>query len=377
MVLISMLLKLIAAIIVTVAIYSTILSLIKASHFRLYYHPKGTFPQILSMLPILTTAKYRPPIHLSIGLAQMIYYSFEFIFPKLFKLEFPATTKEDFVYSDGGYSIITTFNVDTPQGKNKLIIFPGFTGSATDVYIRKLALAVMAKGFQPIVVNARGCGGAKLTTPKLCSFASHSDVDEVMEHLGSKYAESKIFALGVSQGASLLTHHLASNKSKVSAAICIATPFELHTCESSCSIIVQHMFGLLAKKLLYNNAKELKLESLVGTSTEKFINTIRTAHDFNTEYMIKTLNYASLREYLTAESCDKWLGKIRVPTLYISSLDDPVVPKNCIPYKCFQQSEYIMLATLPFGGHSNFYHGCKPRQLFPSLVANYLEVINY
>ena len=65
----------------------------------------------------------------------------------------------------------------------------------------------------------------------------------------------------------------------------------------------------------------------------------------------KLYGYKSLNDYYRDASSAFVVEKIRVPTLFLNSLDDPISDKQLIPYKKFSENEYIVLGTTKGGGH--------------------------
>jgi predicted alpha/beta-fold hydrolase len=51
------------------------------------------------------------------------------------------------------------------------------------------------------------------------------------------------------------------------------------------------------------------------------------------------------------------LNKIRIPFLTVQALDDPVLPKEAIPYSEFLMNPYLALITTKVGGHVGWTEG--------------------
>ena len=66
------------------------------------------------------------------------------------------------------------------------------------------------------------------------------------------------------------------------------------------------------------------------------------------------------------------MGGIKTKTLFLSSLDDPVIPACCIPTDVPKWNENVIMATLPFGGHANFYIGNRPQSLNEGICTEFL-----
>ena len=54
-------------------------------------------------------------------------------------------------------------------------------------------------------------------------------------------------------------------------------------------------------------------------------------------------------------SCYHSIPKLKVPTLFINSKDDPVIGEKSIDYDVFKKSEFAVLATTKTGGHLGYH----------------------
>lgn len=79
-----------------------------------------------------------------------------------------------------------------------------------DSYVQWLAHAGAQYGLQPVVFNARGCGGSTLRTPRMFHAARTEDMECVVAHVRERVGpQAKVFAVGVSLGAGILVTYLA------------------------------------------------------------------------------------------------------------------------------------------------------------------------
>jgi len=86
--------------------------------------------------------------------------------------------------------------------------------------------AAYKKGFDVVVVNHRGLGGLKLTTPKLYSSIAIDDFSDAIDFIDKKYPGRKLFALGASLGGNILGNILGyqGEKCKLTAGCVISAP---------------------------------------------------------------------------------------------------------------------------------------------------------
>ena len=64
--------------------------------------------------------------------------------------------------------------------------------------------------------------------------------------------------------------------------------------------------------------------------------------------------FASAPDYYAQSSSGQFVGRVRVPLLLLSALDDPFIPPDCIPRSL---PESVTLEICPNGGHLGFVEG--------------------
>lgn len=181
---------------------------------------------------------FRPWTFAATGFGQSLFFgAIEFVSQQIFKFK---TEREIFEFSDGGQIALDWFMHKESKAKEEagekqkplLAIIPGVTGDASKMYMISLAKASYQHGYDVVVVNYRGLGGVPLKTPKVYHGGSDPDVKEAIDYLYEEYCESgrkrKMFAIGVSLGAGILTNYIAKAGSKcpLTAACSVACHFD-------------------------------------------------------------------------------------------------------------------------------------------------------
>ena len=86
-----------------------------------------------------------------------------------------------------------------------LIILHGLTGGSHETYVKWAIVACRRAGIQCIVMNARGCGGSELATPKCFSAAQTEDIRSTTYAVRRLLAPSThLFLAGYSLGAGIM-----------------------------------------------------------------------------------------------------------------------------------------------------------------------------
>ncbi|KAJ2806756.1 hypothetical protein H4R20_001563 [Coemansia guatemalensis] len=104
-----------------------------------------------------------------------------------------------------------------------------------------------------------------------------------------------------------------------------------------------------------------------------------TIFEFTEEMTRKAFQYKSAKDLLDDSSCDRVLENIRIPMLFLNSLDDPICLQPLIPYDKFMNNPYLILALTNHGGHIGYMGKIWPSswiehpvsQFFRSMIAHY------
>ena len=112
-----------------------------------------------------------------------------------------------------------------------LIVFPGLTGGSETLYIRDICEGFdLSEGFQTVIVHNRGISDTPLMSDLPYHSAFTDDIKPILDYLLSLYSSKKIFLLGVSMGANMLTKFLAEDHSfdsKIQCFISVSNPFNM------------------------------------------------------------------------------------------------------------------------------------------------------
>lgn len=131
--------------------------------------------------------------------------------------------REMFKLSDGG-TIALDWHIDNETGAGKpimggrkqpiLALVSGLSGGNDNLYLYSMIRAASLSGFKCVVVNFRGASGVQLTSGLIYWLNLWEDLKEPIDYIHAKYCTvegkkmRRIYAYGVSLGASLLTSYL-------------------------------------------------------------------------------------------------------------------------------------------------------------------------
>jgi len=116
-----------------------------------------------------------------------------------------------------------------------LLVMHGLSGGSQEQYIRHMLRPLVGKGgWSACVVNARGCGWSKITSPYLFNARATWDLRQVVKWMKETWPKRKLYAIGFSLGANILTNYLGEEgeKCELEAAILVCNPWNLDVCNA-------------------------------------------------------------------------------------------------------------------------------------------------
>ncbi|CAF2455718.1 unnamed protein product [Rotaria sp. Silwood2] len=251
-----------------------------------------------------------------------------------------------------------------------LLILHGLTGGSHDGYVRWMILSASSKlDLCCVVAHARGCGQSKLTSPQSFCAANTNDLRASIKYIRSIVGEeTPIFAVGYSLGASILTKFLGeeSNQCSLQGAIVCCASFDMHLSTNN----LEQWFNIRMynRRLTSNLIRYLRQhEEHFSNSNSKFDLNLnhayqsKTIRDFDKHVIVPIYGFRDVEHYYTEASPNKWLKYIRIPTLVLSAIDDPICPVDGLPNDDILQNSYIIAIKTLQGGHVSYLQGWWPK----------------
>jgi predicted alpha/beta-fold hydrolase len=269
-------------------------------------------------------------------------------------------------------------HVDGPPGAPRAVLLHGLEGSSHSVYIQGLAMALRRRGWSVTALNFRSCARDVADTrtmlqnlmPRLYHSGETQDIGHVLRTLSSRDGATKFYAAGVSLGGNVLLKWLGENgsgsgggsgaASLVEAAATISVPYDL---EAGARFMEKGLGPYYVEIFLETLRK--KAVDLVRRFPEARIDIPRTLSaksffDFDDAATAPLHGFAGAEDYYRRSSSLSFLPQIAVPTLCISSEDDPFLPASVLPRARLLASPRVELIVTPGGGHVGFVRGPVP-----------------
>jgi uncharacterized protein len=278
------------------------------------------------------------------------------IVPALFRNPIPQTSclRQRLRLPDSDF---IDFDYYPTQGNKLAIISHGLEGNSKARYVRGMVRALSEAGYQVVAWNMRGCSGELNTLVPSYHSGFTQDLSAIITHARSLTGISKAVLIGFSVGGNLtlkLLGELAERaRETISAAVTFSVPSNLGSSAEVLArpynrIYMQMFLRSLCTKL---RAKELRTPGVLDLSG---IEKIKTFREYDSRFIAPLFGFESAEDYWKRASSEPFIPAIRVPTLLLTSRDDPFLDPQTLPVTYAENSEYFYLEISEYGGHVGF-----------------------
>lgn len=297
-----------------------------SASFKLYYKATKENLEILSHCKDLHSGVFKPTFYLPLASLQVIYGA------KYDPVPFVPFDREQVILKDKGAialdwgPIHKSYSGKDAKKMRILFILHGLTGGSETNYVRHAVLNASRYGFRPVVYHNRGVN-SDLTTEKYHNVGEIEDISEILQYIQKENPEARIYGLGISIGANILSNYAGELKEEsiIKGFVSIANPYDIYECSKHInkwnkSLYDYYMTQGFIKNLIRN---EKHLRKNLGIDIESAMKSKKTK-DFD-EYITRRLfGFHDVDEYYRAAGCLPRISSITVPGLFINSLDDPI-----------------------------------------------------
>jgi predicted alpha/beta-fold hydrolase len=287
---------------------------------------------------------------------------------KLFRRQPTAPTViERWETPDGDF--IEIHRLHAPSGKPRLLLLHGLEGTIRSHYAQALLNEAGARGWGADLLIFRSCGSELNRTRRFYHSGETSDTSFVLDRLVEQYPSSPIAIAGVSLGGNVLLRFLGERGTSLPPQLCgaaaISVPFDLlrssRRINQGFSRFYQRFFlSSLRRKA---QQKQVRFPDLAPAAS---IAALRTLEDFDNLITGPLHGYRDARDYYSRASSLPILERIRLKTLLLSAVDDPMLPREVLDEvrEIAVGNPYLELEFVEKGGHAGFIAGSAPWRPF-------------
>ncbi|RYY17948.1 MAG: alpha/beta fold hydrolase [Cytophagaceae bacterium] len=304
-------------------------------------------------MPVVAKSTYRPAAYLLNGHLQTIVPSTLRRVPDL------RYRRERLELPDGDFVNLDWALAGPAPGRCLGIISHGLEGDSNRPYVRGMARAFVRAGLDALAWNYRGCGGEPNRLPRAYHLGDTADLAAVVQHaIGAGYEE--IFLTGFSAGGNVTLKYLGEAPGQVPPQVKRAAVFSVPTDLKAGSENISRWQNRVYLYRFMNSLRRKmrdKAAQLPGHFDLTGLDELRDFPQFDDRYTAPMHGFASANAYYEHAASGRYLGGIRIPTLLVNALNDPLLPPSCFPRREAAASPYLYLETPAAGGHVGFAEG--------------------
>jgi predicted alpha/beta-fold hydrolase len=259
-----------------------------------------------------------------------------------------------------------------PPGSPRALLLHGLEGSAYSLHTQGLAHLVARAGWRATVLNFRSCARdprdiqrrLRNRRPRLYHSGDTEDLELVVRTLAAREPQVPLFAIGFSLGGNVLLKWLGERGEdrRIAAGAVISVPYDLAAAARFLERPVGRVYAYHFMRRL--KPKALDVLSRFPRETAHLdaarIRGARTFGELDQAVTAPLHGFASVEDYYARASSLHFLSRIRVPTLCISSEDDPFFPASALARARAVASSHVKLEVTSWGGHAGFVAGRWP-----------------
>lgn len=287
---------------------------------------------------------------------------------KLFRRQEPAATVlERWDTPDGDF--VEVHRLSAASGRPRLLLLHGLEGSIRSHYAQGLLNEAARRGWGADLLIFRSCGSELNRTRRFYHSGETTDTSFVLERISRQFPDSPLGIAGVSLGGNVLLKFLGERGSdlppRLRAAAAISVPFDL----ARSSKRVNRGFSRLYQRFFLSSLRRKANEKAVlfpDLAPADRISGLRTLEDFDNVITGPLHGFRDAQDYYQRSSSLGWLPGIRLRTLLLSAVDDPMLPPEVLTEvrEVAQRNPALHLEFVDKGGHAGFISGSQPWRPF-------------
>jgi predicted alpha/beta-fold hydrolase len=240
-------------------------------------------------------------------------------------------------------------------GDRAALLLHGLGGCHASPYMLRIAEKLRSRGVRAFRMDLRGCGAGFDKARGHYHAGKSDDLLAVVQYLGELCPETPLALLGVSMSGNIVLKLLGEMgddvPGNVDCAVAVSPPIDLLECayqlRKGANRFIDQTFMRSLHRALQRRRRavpDLLDRRLRPLPTRLF--------QFDDQFTAPLIGFSDAKEYYTRCSSAPLLSEVRIPTLLLTSADDPV-----IPVRMFEQCEIspaIKLHITSHGGHVGF-----------------------
>lgn len=300
-------------------------------------------------MPIITHSSYpKPPAYLRNGHLQTVVPS---MFRKVKGVDYE---RERLELPDGDFLDLDWLD---RRSQKLLVLTHGLEGDSHRHYIKGTAKLFAAQGWDVLAWNCRSCSGEMNRAFRLYNHGEVGDIATVVYHALRTKPYQQLAFVGFSMGGNITLKYLGTAAENlpevVRGAAVFSSPTDLH---SSVELLDQPANRFYKGRFLKKLGRKIQQKAAQFPDRLDLtkLRQIQAWRQFDEAFSAPLGGYRDADDFYTQGSAKNYLSGIRVPTLLVNALNDPLLSSACHPYALAEHHPHLFVETPAQGGHVGF-----------------------
>jgi len=287
---------------------------------------------------------------------------------KLFRRQQPApTTVERWDTPDGDF--LEVHRLGMAPDRPRVLLLHGLEGTIRSHYAQGLLNEAARRGWGADLLIFRSCGSEPNRAKRFYHSGETSDTWFALEKITAQFPDTPIAIAGVSLGGNVLLKMLGEKGADLPANLCaaaaVSVPFDLARSSMRINSGISKMYQRFFLDSLKRKATE-KAARFPDLASRESIDSLRTLADFDNLITGPLHGFRNAQDYYERSSSLPWLARIKLNTLLLSAIDDPMLPPEVLDEvkAIARKNDALHLEFVARGGHAGFIAGILPWRPF-------------
>lgn len=268
---------------------------------------------------------------------------------------------------DGDF--IELHRLSAEPGVPRLLLLHGLEGTVRSHYAQGLLNEAARRGWGADLLIFRSCGSEMNRTRRFYHSGETTDTAFALERISREFPASPLALAGVSLGGNVLLKFLGERGNdlppQLKAAAAISVPFDLSRSARRINRGLSRLYQRFFLNSLRRKAQQ-KAQRFPDLAPASGITALRTLEDFDNLITGPLHGFRDAQDYYERSSSLPWLERIKLDTLLLSAIDDPMLPPEVLDEVrgVARRNPALHLEFVERGGHAGFIAGSVPWRPF-------------
>lgn len=235
------------------------------------------------------------------------------------------------------------------------VLIHGMCGCAASPYLVRIAAKLRTRGLRTFRLNLRGCGAGQGLAYYPYHAGRSEDLRVAIEFMNRLCPDSPIVVAGFSLGSNILLKWLGEDADRVPQAvhraIAVNPPVDLQESTRTIGRAAGGLYDRYFAKLLYQQMTASPRWREDNPLIESGYRPRRIV-EFDDLFTAPRSGFKNAADYYAKSSAAQFVSGIRLPTLILSSRDDPMIPTHML--LALERPECVTLHLTDSGGHLGY-----------------------